>query len=59
VFPRIREAVRVIAVTYVAAGLAPATIEIPVEEYDKEKEKKLIKADIERRLKFKPATYKV
>jgi len=59
VFPRLREAVRVKAVTYVAAGLAPATIEIPVEEYTKEKEKELIRADIERRLKFKPETYKV
>jgi len=59
VFPRLREAVRVKMVTYVAAGLPPATIEIPVEEYTEEREKELIRADIERRLKFKPETYKV
>jgi len=59
VFPRLREAVRVYMITYVAAGLPPATIEIPVEEYTEEREKELIRADIERRLKFKPETYKV
>jgi len=59
VFPRLREAVRVRMVTYVGAGLPPATIEIPVEEYTPEKEKELIREDIKRRLAFKPETYKV
>jgi len=59
VFPRLREAVRVMMVTYVAAGLPPDTVEIPVEEYSPELEKEVIRKRIEERLKFKPETYKV
>jgi len=59
VFPRLREAVRVKMVTYVAAGLPPATIEIPLEEYSLEREKELILEDIKRRLAFRPETYRV
>jgi len=59
VYPRLGEAVPTMMITYVAAGLPPATIEIPKAEYSLELEKKLIREDIERRLKFKPETYRV
>jgi len=58
-FPRIGEAVETRMVTYVAAGLPPATIDIPKKEWTLELEKKLIREDIEKRLKVKPETYKV
>jgi len=58
-FPRIGEAVETRMVTYVAAGLPPMTINIPKKEWTLELEKKLIREDIERRLKFKPETYRV
>jgi len=58
-FPRLGEAVRTVLVTYVAAGLPPATIEIPEEKYSLNLEKKLVREDIERRLKVRPETYTV
>jgi len=58
-FPRIGEAVETVMVTYVAAGLPPRTLNIPKEEYTLDLEKKLIREDIEKRLKVKPETYKV
>jgi len=58
-FPKIRQPVETVLVTYVAAGLPPATVTIPKDEYSLELEKKLIKEDIEKRLKFKPETYKI
>jgi len=58
-FPRLGVAKRVVLVTYVAAGLPPATVEIPEEEYSLELEKRLIREDIERRLKERPETYTV
>jgi len=58
-YPKIRTPVTNVLVTYVAAGLPPATVTIPKDEYTLEKEKELIKADIERRLKFKPETYRI
>jgi len=58
-YPRIGEPVETTMITYVAAGLAPNTITIPKEKYSLELEKKLIREDIERRLKVKPETYKV
>jgi len=50
---------RVVLVTYVAAGLPPATVEIPEEEYSLELEKRMIREDIERRLEERPETYTV
>jgi len=41
-------------VTYQAPGLAPYTLFIPKPEWDPEREKALILADIERRKKEKP-----
>jgi len=58
-FPKIAQPVVNVLVTYVAAGLPPATVTIPKDEWDPELEKKTIREDIERRLKFKPETYRV
>lgn len=58
-YPKIATPVTNVLVTYVAAGLPPHTITIPKEEYKPELEKKLIREDIEKRLKVKPETYKV
>jgi len=58
-YPRIGEPMETRMVTYVAAGLAPNTIRIPKKEWTLELEKKLIREDIERRLKVKPEVYKV
>lgn len=59
VYPKIREPVQQILVTYVGAGLPPHTLTIDKEKYKPENEKKLIRADIERRLKEKPETFRV
>jgi len=58
-YPKLATPVTTVMVTYVAAGLPPATFNIPKEEYSKDLEKRLIREDIERRLKVKPETYKV
>jgi len=58
-YPRIRQPLPTIAVTYVAADLPPETIFIPKEEYTAEEEKKRIRKRIEERLVFKPEVYKV
>jgi len=58
-FPKLRTPVKTYAITYVAAGLPPATIFIPVDEWSLEEEKKQIKEDIKRRLRFKPEVYRV
>ena len=47
------------ATSYVAAGLPPATVRIDVDKWSLEAEKKLIRADIEKRQKEKPEVYKV
>jgi len=58
-YPKIRTPVPVVAVSYVAAGLPPATIRIPKDKWTKELERSIIRKDIERRLKVKPETYRV
>jgi hypothetical protein len=58
-YPKVGKEARQIIVTYVAAGLPPASIFIPKEAYSPETEKKALKADIERRLKAKPETLRV
>jgi len=58
-YPKLRVPVETVLVTYVAAGLPPATVTILKEEYSLEAEKKRIREDIERRLKVKPEVYKV
>jgi len=58
-FPKLRQPVVNIIVTYAAAGLPPASITIPKDKYSKELEAKLIREDIQRRLAFKPEIIKV
>jgi len=58
-YPKIRMPVPVVAVSYVAAGLPPTTIRIPKEKWTEELERKIIRKDIDRRLKVKLETYKV
>ena len=58
-YPKIGVAVETRMVTYVAAGLPPNTLSILKEEWTSELEKKLIREDIEKRLKAKPETFKV
>ena len=58
-YPEPGKQVKQFAVTYAAAGLPPRTVRIPVEEWSLEAEKKLIREDIETRLKEKPEVYKV
>jgi len=59
VFPKPNVPEQQTIVTYVAAGLPPASITIMKKEYTLDKEKQLIKADIEKRLTTKPEQYKV
>ena len=58
-FPKIATPVINVLVTYVAAGLPPATVTISKDKYGLELEKRLIREDIERRLKVKPETFRV
>ena len=58
-YPKIGTPVTNVMVTYVAAGLPPRTVTIPKTEYSKELEQKLIREDIQKRLKMKPETYRV
>lgn len=59
IFPKVGEEVKQLLVTYVGAGLPPATVTIDKEKYTEDLEKKLIRADIERRQKRKPTVIKV
>lgn len=58
-YPKIATPVTNVLVTYVAAGLPPRTVTIPKTEYSRELEQKLIREDIQKRLKMKPETYRV
>jgi len=58
-YPKLREPVETIAITYIAPGMPPRTIFIPKKEYSKEKELKLIREDIEKYRRFKPETVTV
>jgi len=53
------EPIEIKRITYVAAGLPPAPVEIPKAEYTLDKEKELVRKDIEERLKRKPEVYEV
>ena len=59
VYPKLGVKAIQVWVTYVAAGLAPNTIFIDKGKYNISLEKKLIRDDIEARLKKKPETYRV
>lgn len=58
-YPKIGERLEQRRITYVAAGLAPATLTILEEEYTLELEKERIREEIERRLELKAEAYKV
>lgn len=59
VYPEVGKPVKRFAITYAAAGLPPKTVRIDVEKYTEEAEKKLIREDLEARLKKKPEIFKV
>jgi hypothetical protein len=58
-FPKIAQPVVNILITYVAADLPPATITIPKAQWTAEYEKRLIREDIERRMKVRPESFRV
>jgi len=58
-FPKIAQPVIIRQVTYVAAGLPPATVQIPKDQWTQEAEKKALKDDIKRRLQQKPESFRV
>jgi len=58
-YPRLGQPMIMTIITYSAAGLPPATIEIPKAEWTLEEEQRRIKEDVKRRLEFKPEVYTV
>jgi len=58
-YPKINYEVKMILVTYIGAGLAPATIQIEKLKYTPQLEKQMIHQDLEARMKKRPETYKV
>ena len=58
-YPKIGIEAKNMLVTYVAAGLAPATLTFPLQEYSEKKEKEQIRKHILERLQQKPETIKV
>lgn len=58
-YPKLNQPAETMLVTYVAAGLPPHTLHIPMEEYSEPKEKQLIKKSIEERINSRPETYEV
>jgi len=58
-YPRLREPVQTIAVTYLAPDMPPRTIFIPKAEWTKEKELELIREDIKKYKAFKPEVVRV
>ena len=58
-FPKIAQPVINVLITYVGAGLAPRTVTIPKDKYTPALEKKLIREDLEKKLKEKAETFKV
>lgn len=58
-FPKIATPVINVLITYVAAGLPPATVTIVEDKWNQTEEKRVIREDIERRLKQKAETFRV
>ena len=59
IYPALDKREERIIITYVAAGLPPGTINVLKSDWTAEKEKLLIRKDIESRLKHKTESYKV
>ena len=58
-YPKLGVKATQVWVTYVAAGLAPATIYVDKQKYNTSLEKQMIRDDIEKRLKARPESYRV
>lgn len=58
-FPKLATPVVNVLVTYVAAGHPPRTVTIPKDKHTPDLEKRLIREDIEKKLKEKAETFKV
>ena len=58
-YPKLNQPAVTIIITYVAAGLPPHSINILKAEWTLQKEKEVIRKDLQERLKKKPETYKV
>ena len=58
-YPKLATPVVTIIITYVAAGLPPHSINVLKAEWTLQKEKELIKKDLQERLRKQPETYKV
>jgi len=58
-YPALGEAVKMVLVTYIAAGLPPFTVRIPEAKMTPETEKTVIKASIENRLAKKTEAFTV
>ena len=59
VYPQPEKPVKQYLITYMTPGLPPATVEIDEDKWTPENEKRMIRADIERRRKWKPEVTKV
>ena len=58
-YAKIGQPIKQVIISYVGADLGPRTIRIDKEDYSEEAVKALIRADIEKRLKEEPKTFKV
>lgn len=58
-YPKLNVPLVTMYVTYVSAGLSPGTVTIEKAKYSKALEKKLVREDIEKRLKRKAEIYTV
>ena len=58
-YPKLNQPVTTKIITYVAAGLPPHSINVLKAEWTLQKEKLLIRKDLQERLKKQPEAYKV
>jgi len=58
-YPKLNQPMTTKIITYVAAGLPPHSVNIPLAKWNKQTEKEAIRKDIEERLKKQPETFKV
>jgi len=58
-YPKLATPVVTVILTYVAAGLPPHSVNVLKAEWTLQKEKELIRKDLQERLKKRPETYKV
>jgi len=58
-YPRLREAVKVRVITYLAPGMPARTVRIPVEEWSPEREAQEIARDIKAYREFRPEVKRI